>query len=45
MAARLAGMDILWQEAVAKATRWLSVIRRDFGQAEFEGFIEELNKL
>jgi hypothetical protein len=41
-AAFLAGLNQLEALGVAKATRWLSVIRRDYGQEKFEEVVSKL---
>ena len=38
--ASLAGLNQLEALRIAKATRWLAVVRRDYGQAEFERVTE-----
>ena len=40
VAARLAGKNPMESLALAKATRWLAVVRRDYGQAEFERIVK-----
>lgn len=41
-AARLAGFGEMDALGIAKATRWLSVIRRDYGLEKFEGVARTL---
>jgi hypothetical protein len=38
----LAGMSQIEVLGIAKATRWLSVIRRDYGQEKFEEMVSKL---
>lgn len=41
-AATLAGFKELHVLSIAKATRWLAVIRRDYGQIEFDNLVKTL---
>lgn len=41
-AARLASLCQMEVLAVAKATRWLAIVRRDYGQESFESVVKTL---
>ena len=43
-AAILAGMSQIEALGIAKATRWLAVVRRDYGMGEFEKMVRTLTQ-